>query len=193
MANQVQKIFMLVGLLKYGIVLSLLLIYLPLTALDRVPFTKDYQLPGHDITGNMFVELPAVGVLIAMIFLLAVAWSIMFTEGLIVNGIESRFPETQVADQNRPQADKEPAQHRRAYRRQEEIKQMPSSHIPAWADVFFAIPVTGWQFLAFTILLAGPSFVVIVGRTGRFSRWRWSPLRSPSITSPLSRCARPRP
>src|SRR5437870_2185197 len=84
MPGPVQKFFTLVGLLKYGIVLSLLLIYLPLTGVFKA-------FPGHDITGNMVVELPAVGVFIAMMFLLAVAWSIMFTEGLIVNGSENRF------------------------------------------------------------------------------------------------------
>lgn len=37
MSNRVQKFFTLVGLLKYGIILSALLIYLPFTALDKVP------------------------------------------------------------------------------------------------------------------------------------------------------------
>lgn len=160
MPNRVEKFFTLVGLLKYGIVLSLLLIYLPLTAV----FTGA---PGHDITGNLFVELPAVGVLTAMMFLLAVAWSIMFTEGLIVNGIESRFPATQASDEKPLQADRKPSQRRRAYRRLEEIEKTPSPYIPAWADVFFSTPVTGWQFIAFTIFLAGPSFVVIVWRADR--------------------------
>jgi hypothetical protein len=85
MPGRVQKFFTLVS--KYGIVLSAVLIYLPLTAVFKA-------LPGHDVTGNMFVELPAVGVLIAMMFLLAVAWSVMFTEGLIVNGNENRFDRT---------------------------------------------------------------------------------------------------
>jgi hypothetical protein len=149
MPNRVQKFFTLVGLLKYGIVLSLLLIYLPLTALDRVPFTKDYQLPGHDIAGNMFVELSPRGVLFAMMFLLAVGWSIMFTEGLIVNAGENRFDKSKAA-----------------YRSLQAIRaQVPENkHIPHWADVFFAVPVTGWQFLFFTIFLAGPSFAVIVWR-----------------------------
>ena len=149
MAGRVQKFFTLVGLLKYGIVLSLLLIYLPLTALNRLPFTKDYQLPGHDITGNMFIELSAWGVLFAMMFLLALAWSIMFTEGLIVNGAENRFDKSKAA-----------------YRRLQTIRAQPpqDKHIPHWADVFFAVPVTGWQFVFFTVVLAGPSFIVIVWR-----------------------------
>jgi len=144
MPGRIQKFFMLVGLLKYGIVLSLLLIYLPLTALDGVP--------GHDIAGNMFVELSWRGVLFAMMFLLAVAWSSMFTEGLIVNGGENRF------DKNAP-----------LYRSLKTIKeqQPQDKHIPHWADLFFAIPVTGWKFLLFTILLAGPSFVIIVWHANR--------------------------
>lgn len=150
MPGPVQKFFTLVGLLKYGIVMSAVLIYLPLTAIDRVPFTKDYQLPGHDITGNLFVELTAVGVLIALMFLLALAWSIMFTEGLIVNGSENRFDKTKAP-----------------YRMLHQIQTHGSDYIPAWADVFFSIPVTGWQFLWFTILLAGPSFAVIVSRADR--------------------------
>ncbi len=149
MPGLVQKVFTLIGLLKYGILLSLLLIYLPLTALEKVPFTTNYRVPGHDITGNMFVELPAFGVFIATIFLLAVAWSVMFTEGLIVNGSENRFDKSKAA-----------------YRKLQTIQaQSPQDkHIPHWADLFFAIPVTGWQFVWFTVLLAGPSFVVIVWR-----------------------------
>ena len=128
MPGPVQKFFTLIGLLKYGIVLSLLLIYLPLTALEKVPFTTNYRVPGHDITGNMFVELPAFGVFIATIFLLAVAWSVMFTEGLIVNGSENRFDKSKAA-----------------YRKLQTIQaQSPQDkHIPHWADLFFAIPVTG--------------------------------------------------
>jgi hypothetical protein len=144
MPGRIQKFFTLVGLLKYGIVLSGLMIFLPLTALDGVP--------GHDIAGNMFVELSWRGVFITTMFLLAVAWSIMVTEGLIVNGSENRF--------NRDVP---------AYRRMAEIRDIKArppqdKHIPQWADVFFAIPVTGWQFVWFTILLGGPSFVIIVWR-----------------------------
>ena len=160
MPNPVQKFFTLIGVLKYGIILSLLLIYLPLTAVFK-------GAPGHDITGNMFVELPVVGVLVAMMFLLAVAWSIMFTEGLIVNGNEGRFPESEAVDKNQSQAALKFSKRRRVYRRMEEIEKTPSPHIPAWADVFFAVPVTGWQFLAFTVVLAGPSFAVIVWRADR--------------------------
>ena len=142
MPGPVQKLFTLVGLLKYGLILSVLLIYLPLTAVVT-------SAPGHDITGNMFVELSARGVLFAMMFLLAVALSIMFTEGLIVNGAENRFDKSKAA-----------------YRKLQTIQaQSPhDKHIPHWADLFFAIPVTGWQFVWFTVLLAGPSFVVIVWR-----------------------------
>ncbi|TMB64426.1 MAG: hypothetical protein E6J54_27990, partial [Deltaproteobacteria bacterium] len=87
MPGPVQKFFTLIGLLKYGIVLSVLLIYLPLTAVVT-------GAPGYDITGNMFVELSARGVLFAMMFLLAVVWSIMVTDGLIVNGSQNRFDKT---------------------------------------------------------------------------------------------------
>src|SRR5215831_1472868 len=145
MPGPVQKFFTLVGLLKYGIVLSLLLIYLPLTALFKA-------LPGHDITGNMFVELPAVGVLIAVMFLLALAWSIMFTEGLIVNGSENRFNKTR------------PAYRRMGQIQNTEVNPPQGRQIPRWADVFFAVPVTGWQFLVFSLVLAGPSIAVIVLR-----------------------------
>jgi hypothetical protein len=138
MPGRVQKFFTLLGLLKYGLILSLLSIYLPLTAV----FT---DAPGHDITGNMFVELPAVGVFIATIFLLAVAWSVMFTEGLIVNGSENRFDKTKAP-----------------YRKLRQLQEQPSEHIPAWADFFFSIPVTRWQFVGFTAVLAAPSLVVFI-------------------------------
>lgn len=139
MAN-VQRFFTLIGLLKYGIVLSAFLIYLPLTAVFR-------HLPGYNLTANMFVELQWRGVFLVTIFLLAVVWSIMFTEGFIINGHENRF-------------DKDKA----AYRRLETIqaKAPQQKSIPHWADIFFAIPVTGWQFMWFTLLLAGPSLGVIV-------------------------------
>ena len=139
MPGPVQKFFTLIGLLKYGIVLSVLLIYLPLTAVVT-------GAPGYDITGNMFVELSARGVLFAMMFLLAVVWSIMVTDGLIVNGSQNRFDKTKAV-----------------YRSLRAIKMQPPQDkpIPHWADVFFAIPVTGWQFIVFTLLLAGPSFVII--------------------------------
>src|SRR6266699_6641373 len=142
MPGPVQKFFTLVGLLKYGIVLSVLQIYLPLTAVVT-------SAPGHDITGNMFVELSARGVLFAMMFLLAVALSIMFTDGLIVNGAENRFDKSKAA-----------------YRKLQTIQaQSPhDKHIPHWADLFFAIPVTGWQFVWFTVVLGGPSFAIIVWR-----------------------------
>lgn len=138
--HRIQKFFTLVGLLKYGLALSLILIYLPLTAVFRA-------LPGSNLTANMFVELPSQGVLLATIFLLAVAWSIMFTEGLIVNGHENRFDKSKAA-----------------YRSMAVIhaKKHQDKAIPHWADVFFAIPVTGWQFFCFTILLGGPSFAVMI-------------------------------
>lgn len=132
-----QKFFTLVGLLKYGLVTSAILIYLPFTVL--------YQVPGHDMTGNMFVELPARGVFFGTIFLLATVWSIMFTQGLIINGHENRF------DKHKP-----------FYRSLDYIKDHPSEYIPAAADRFFSIAVTGAQFFWFTVVLAGPSLYFFV-------------------------------
>jgi hypothetical protein len=67
--------------------LSAVLIYLPLTAVFKV-------LQGHDITGNMFVELPAVGVLIAMMFLSPLVEH-RLPKGSSSNGSQNRFDKTQ--------------------------------------------------------------------------------------------------
>lgn len=139
LGSLMQKVFTLVGLLKYGLILSAILIYLPFTVL--------YQVPGHDVTGNMFVELSGRGVFFGTIFLLATVWSLMFTEGLIINGHEYRF------DKHKP-----------FYRSLEYIKNHPSEYIPAAADRFFSIAVTGAQFFGFTVVLAGPSLYFFVSR-----------------------------
>jgi len=55
MPSPVQKFFTLFGVLKYGLVLSALMIYLPFTAVFKGAW-------GHDITGNMFVKLSSGGV-----------------------------------------------------------------------------------------------------------------------------------
>ncbi len=148
------KLAFLIGLLKYGIVLSLLMVYLPLTAMFA-------RAPGHDITGNMFVELSMGETFVATLFLLAVTWSIMVTEGLIVNGSESWFFELQPVDLDQPQG-KKLWRRGPAYRTLQEIKDRPSPYLHKWAELLFCVPVTCLQFLLFTILLAGPSLGVIV-------------------------------
>ncbi len=75
MATQVQRFFNLIGLLKYGIVLSSFLIFLPFTAFKNVP--------GNGITGNMFVELPTFGVFVASLFLLGVGGCASKPEDLV--------------------------------------------------------------------------------------------------------------
>lgn len=114
----------LLGLLKYGIFFAALLLFLPLSAIKGVP--------GHDLTGNMFLDLSFWGVFWAAFFLVMAAWSVMFTEGLIVDGMEARW-----------KADG--ALHRANPRQQ-------SGYIPGWAEEFFGVPITMQQLVAFSAL-----------------------------------------
>jgi hypothetical protein len=86
----------------------------------------------------------------------------MFTEGLIVNGSVNRFSEAEAAGEIQSQSDKILGKRTRAYRTLQQIQTTHPRHIPRWADLFFSIPVTRWQFVWFTIVLTGPSVVVIV-------------------------------
>src|SRR5207247_10382232 len=99
-----------------------------------------------------FVECSARGFLYEILFLLAVVWSIIVTDGIIFNGSQNRFDKTKAV-----------------YRSLRAIKTQPPQDkpIPHWADVFFAIPVTGWQFIVFSLLFAGPSFVFILWRAAQ--------------------------
>jgi hypothetical protein len=114
----------LLGLLKYGILFAALLLFLPLSALKGVP--------GHTLTGSMFLDLSFWGVFWAAVFLVMAAWSIMFTEGLIVDGLEARW-----------KADG--ALHRAN-------SQQQSGYVPGWAEEFFSIPITAPQLVAFSVL-----------------------------------------
>jgi Patatin-like phospholipase len=130
----------LLGLLKYGLVLSALLVYLPLTTYPNVPL--------HGLFGNLFSELSRLSVFSAAVFAFLAAWTVMIVEGLIVNGVELRFPASTPG---------------RAYRTFDEIRKESSGRVlPRWADVLFSIPVTGGQFVLFTLTLAGPAVVVMM-------------------------------
>ena len=70
----------LLGILKYGIFFSVLLVFLPLTARDGVLL--------HGLLGGLFVDLTAWAIFFVALGLLRTAWTLMFTEGLIVVGVE---------------------------------------------------------------------------------------------------------
>ena len=68
-----QQLMNLVGILKYGIFFSVLLVFLPLTARDGVLL--------HGLLGGLFVDLTAWAIFFVALGLLGTAWSLMFTEG----------------------------------------------------------------------------------------------------------------
>ena len=133
-------VFRLLGLLKYGLALSVVLAYLPFTTYRRMPL--------HGMLGNLFSELAPLSAFSAMLFVFLGAWTVMIVMGLIVNGVEMRFPRSTAG---------------RAYRTYAEITQEPSPRVlPRWADEIFSVPVTTGQFALFTLVLAGLAGVVIV-------------------------------
>ena len=132
--------FRLLGLLKYGLALSVLLAYLP--------FTTYRIMPLHGMLGNLFSELRPLSAFSAMLFVFLAAWTAMIVTGLIVNGVEIRYPRSTA---------------NRAYRTSAEITGEPSPRVlPRWADEIFSVPVTVGQFVLFTLVLAGLAGVVIV-------------------------------
>ncbi|HVG77952.1 MAG TPA: patatin-like phospholipase family protein [Patescibacteria group bacterium] len=130
-----QQLMNLVGILKYGIFFSVLLVFLPLTARDGVLL--------HGLLGGLFVDLTAWAIFFVSLGLLGTAWSLMFTEGLIVVGVE-RWHDGGAA-----------------YRPFETVESSPTQYVPAWAEKFFCVPITGAQFVFYT-LLAVPGLWIIV-------------------------------
>jgi Patatin-like phospholipase len=136
----ITSFFRLLGLLKYGLVLSAVLVYLP--------FTTYRPMPLHGLLGNLFSELRPLSAFSAMLFVLFAAWVVMIVTGLIVNGVEIRFLRSTPG---------------RAYRTYAQIAAEASPRvIPRWADEVFSVPVTIGQFVLFTLVLAGLAGVVIV-------------------------------
>jgi hypothetical protein len=72
----ITSFFRLLGLLKYGLVLSVALAYLP--------FTTYRPMPLHGMLGNLFSELRPLSAFSAMLFVLLAAWTVMIVTGLIV-------------------------------------------------------------------------------------------------------------
>ena len=137
-----QQLGRLVSLLKYSLVFSAAIVVLPLSGIEGVAL--------HSMTGSLFVELSPGGVFWASLFLLAAAWSVMLTTGLIVNGVTQRWSSTAGG-----------------YRRFESLKAAPSGQIPDWAELLFSVPVTPPQ-LVYYAALAVPGLVVVVRYAVRY-------------------------
>jgi hypothetical protein len=69
--------------LKYSLIFGLLLFYLPLTTCNNFPL--------HSLLGGLFVELDLPTVFIVSIFMSIAMWGLAFTQGIMVDGIETRF------------------------------------------------------------------------------------------------------
>lgn len=129
----------LLGVLKYGLVVAAILFYLPLIMYSRGSL--------RSLFGSLFLELSPPSAFAGAVVVFLTAWAVMIVEGLIVNGVELRFPG---------------AEPRRAYRTFKEITEEPARILPRWADKLFTLPVTHVQFILFTLVLAGPAIVAIV-------------------------------
>ena len=139
-SSTVTSFFRLLGLLKYGLALSAVLAYLP--------FATYRGMPLHGMLGNLFSELTPLSAFFTMLFVFLAAWTVMIVTGLIVNGVEIRFPRSTPG---------------RAYRTYAQIVEEPAPRVlPKWADQVFSVPVTIGQFVLFTLVLAGLAGVVIV-------------------------------
>ena len=125
----------LIAVLKYGVIFSVLLVFLPLTAFDGVML--------HGLLGGLFVDLSSWEVFFVSVALMTTSWTLMFAEGLIVVGVERLQGQGQ------------------AYRSFEDIKSRPTGYVPAWAERFFCVPITAGQFVFYT-LLAIPGIWIIV-------------------------------
>ena len=131
--------FTLLGLLKYGLVLAAILVYLPFTIYPRVPL--------HGMLGGLFTELSPLSAFWAAVFAFLTSWAVMIVEGLIVNGVELHFLGSTPG---------------RGYRTFDEIRHPNTRILPRWADELFTVPLTTGQFVLFTVTLAGPAVTVIV-------------------------------
>lgn len=127
-----QKWMNLIGLLKYGLFFSVLLLLLPVTAFE--------WMFGHSILGSLFLELKWYEVFLTSTALFAAWWSLMFTEGLIVDGVEGRFKKGGLAT----------------------LRDLPgpTGYIPKWSEEFFNVPVTPGQFFLFTGLAVVGVFII---------------------------------
>ncbi len=75
-------LFNLLSALKYPLVFALIQVYLPATALESVP--------GHGLLGGMFADLIAPHVFFTTLWFFAVAWSLMFGTGLLLDRVETQ-------------------------------------------------------------------------------------------------------
>ena len=135
----------LVDTVKYGLVFCALILIVSLSAIEGFPM--------HGVTGNLFADLNGWGVFWASMFLVAVSWSVMLTEGLIVNGATVR-PDTGG----------------KAYRSFRSLTATPGDRLPAWAERFFSVPITTPQ-LAFFTALAVPGLVLMVRHSASPPAW----------------------
>jgi patatin-like phospholipase len=137
---RIAAFFTLVGVLKYGLLFSALLVYLPLTTSPHVPL--------HDMLGNLFSELSPFGVFFAAVFVFLAAWAVMIVEGLAVKDVEMRA------------AGRTRSLESETFR--ETAPKSPDRVLPLWAEELFTVPVTCRQFVLFTLVLSAPAVVVIL-------------------------------
>ncbi len=116
----------LVSLLKYGLILSLSLLLLPFTSLTGFPL--------YEVFGNLFRDLTFGECFFVTLGFLCVAWSLMITQRLIVEG---------------------------AFRDSKDLPALPDDAVPRGSKEWFQQPATFRQ-LAFFTLLALPAMAIIV-------------------------------
>lgn len=88
-----QKVVNVIRITKYGIFVGVLLLWLPLTAFRPVwP---------HLYLGNMFHDLGGLEVFFLTVAMLGAAWSLVFTQGLMVQGLAIRYRAEQLNKNDR--------------------------------------------------------------------------------------------
>jgi hypothetical protein len=78
-----QKIVNLLRFTKYGVFVGVLLIFLPLTAYRPIWL--------HRLFGNLFQELSGWHIFFLTVAICGAAWSLVFTQGLIIQGLAIRY------------------------------------------------------------------------------------------------------
>lgn len=129
--NRFQQWMNLSALLKYGFLVAGILTYLPLTAFE--------WMLGHGVVGGIFIELGNFEVYLTSLALAGAWWSLMFTEGLIVDGVEARLKSNGTVSSRDHHTD----------------------YLPKRAKGFFGFPVSLDQFIVYTALgVSGISIIV---------------------------------
>jgi hypothetical protein len=136
----IQQHMQLLNLLKYSLIFSFLLIYLPLTA------CPDFQL--HSILGGLFIELDSQIIFVVSMAMFGAIWALAFTQGLTVDSLEPMFSNSAQDQPARNDTNKE-------------------KNYINWAYKFFNSNITPGQFsVYFLVILIGIGIIILHTKEG---------------------------